>query len=113
MLDDVAARSHLVRRFARGGRRALFLPGERHSLVIVTCNMGRMARRQSSSPTAIRVRAHRQRLREQGLRPIQIWVPDVRSPQFAQQAHHQSLAVAASQHEADDQAFIDALNEDE
>jgi len=42
-----------------------------------------MVRRQSSSPTANRVRAHRQRLREQGLRPIQIWVPDVRSPQFA------------------------------
>jgi hypothetical protein len=45
--------------------------------------------------------------------PIQIWVPDVRSHQFAEQAHGQSLAVASSQHEADDQAFIDALNEDE
>jgi hypothetical protein len=59
------------------------------------------------------VRAHRQRLREQGLRPIQIWVPDVRSPQFAQHAHQQSLAVASSRHEADDQAFIDALADDE
>jgi hypothetical protein len=37
----------------------------------------------------------------------------VRSPQFAEQAHRQSLAVASSQHEAEDQAFIDALNEDE
>jgi hypothetical protein len=72
-----------------------------------------MVRRQSSSPTAIRVRAHRQRLREQGLRPIQIWVPDVRSPQFAEQAHRQSLAVASSRHETEDQAFIDALTEDE
>ncbi len=79
----------------------------------VTCNIGRMARRQSSSPTAIRVRAHRQRLREQGLRPIQIWVPDVRSPQFTVQAHQQSLAVASSRHAADDQAFIDALADDE
>lgn len=26
-----------------------------------------------------KVRAHRERLRQQGLRPIQIWVPDVRS----------------------------------
>jgi len=57
--------------------------------------------RRSSSPTAIRVRAHRQRLREQGLRPIQIWVPDVRSPQFAEQAHQQSLAIASSRHEAE------------
>lgn len=79
----------------------------------VTCNIEFMARRQSSSPTAIRVRAHRQRLREQGLRPIQIWVPDVRSPQFTEQAHQQSLAVASSRHAADDQAFIDALADDE
>ena len=68
-----------------------------------------MVRRQSSTPTAIRVRAHRQRLREQGLRPIQIWVPDVRSPQFTEQAHQQSLAVGSSQHGDDDQAFLDAL----
>jgi len=72
-----------------------------------------MVRRQSSSPIAIRVRAHRQRLREQGLRPIQIWVPDVRSPQFADQAHRQSLAIASSRHEADDQAFVDAVADDE
>jgi hypothetical protein len=72
-----------------------------------------MARQPSRSPSAIRVRAHRQRLREQGLRPIQIWVPDVRSPQFAEQAHRQSLALATSRHETDDQAFIDALADDE
>jgi len=38
-------------------------------------------------------------------------VPDVRSPQFAQQAHEQSVAVANSDAEADDQAFIDALGD--
>jgi len=53
-----------------------------------------------------RVRDHRRRLREQGLRPIQIWVPDVRSPGFAEQAHLQSLAVATSSHAEEDQAFI-------
>jgi hypothetical protein len=37
----------------------------------------------------------------------------VRSPQFAAQAHDQSLAVASSQHETDDQAFIDAVTGDE
>ncbi|HVX68653.1 MAG TPA: antitoxin MazE family protein [Mycobacteriales bacterium] len=57
-----------------------------------------------------RVRAHRERLRKQGLRPIQIWVPDVRSPEFAAQARRQSLAVARSKHAADDQAFVDAFN---
>lgn len=69
--------------------------------------------RRSTTTTAERVRAYRERLRAQGLRPLQIWVPDVRSPQFAEQAHLQSAAVAASAHEADDQAFIDALGADD
>lgn len=60
-----------------------------------------------------RVRKHRERLRAQGLRPIQIWVPDVRSPAFVAEAHRQSASVAASAHAADDQAFIDAMSQDE
>jgi len=58
-----------------------------------------------------KVRAHRERLRRQGLRPIQLWVPDVRSPEFAAEAHRQSLAIANSEHAAEDQAFIDAISE--
>lgn len=58
-----------------------------------------------------RVREHRRRLREHGLRPIQIWVPDVRSPEFRAQAHQQSLAVAKSAHAQEDRAFIDAISE--
>lgn len=61
----------------------------------------------------MRVRAHRERLRAQGLRPIQIWVPDVASPQFVTAARTQSLAVAASDLERDDQAFIDAVSAEE
>lgn len=55
------------------------------------------------------MREHRQRLREQGLRPIQIWVPDVRASEFVEEAHRQSALIAASEHEADDQAFVDAI----
>ena len=62
--------------------------------------------------TRERVREHRRRLREQGLRPVQIWVPDVRAPEFVAEAHRQSAAVAASEHEADDQAFVDAISVD-
>jgi hypothetical protein len=67
----------------------------------------------SSSPKNSRdkVRAHRERLRRQGLRPIQIWVPDVRSPSFRKAAHRQSLAVAKSSHAAADQDFIEAISE--
>ena len=61
--------------------------------------------------TREKVRAHRARLRKQGLRPIQIWVPDVRSPTFRAEAHRQSLIVEASAHEAEDQAFIDAVSD--
>lgn len=60
-----------------------------------------------------RVREHRRRLRAQGLRPVQIWVPDVRSLEFEQEAHRQSGVVAASEHAGDDQAFIDALSLDD
>ncbi|MEA3245767.1 MAG: antitoxin MazE family protein [Gemmatimonadota bacterium] len=58
--------------------------------------------------TREKVAAHRERLRRQGLRPIQIWVPDVDAPRFRAAAHRQSLAVARAATAADDQAFIDA-----
>ena len=58
-----------------------------------------------------KVRAHRERLRAQGLRPIQIWVPDVRAPSFRSEAHRQSQAVAESAHSHEDQAFIDAVSD--
>jgi hypothetical protein len=58
-----------------------------------------------------KVRAYRDRLRRQGLRPIQIWVPDVRSRAFKAEAHRQSAAVAASTHEREDQAFIDSISD--
>lgn len=57
-----------------------------------------------------KVRAHRERLRRQGLRPIQIWVPDVRGPSFKAKAHRQSLAVARSAHAKADQDFIDVVS---
>jgi hypothetical protein len=58
-----------------------------------------------------KVRAHRERLRRQGLRPIQIWVPDVRSSAFKAEARAQSSAVAQSVFEAGDQAFLDSVSD--
>ena len=57
-----------------------------------------------------RVRGHRARLRAQGLRPVQIWVPDVHSPQFEAEAKRQSELVATSAGAEDDQAFVDDLS---
>jgi Protein of unknown function (DUF3018) len=58
-----------------------------------------------------RVREHRQRLRAQGLRPVQIWVPDVTAEGFAAEAHRQSRAVAASAAAEDDQDFVDSVSD--
>ena len=58
-----------------------------------------------------RVRAHRARLRAQGLRPVQIWVPDVTAEGFAAEAHRQARAVAASEAAEDEQAFVEAISE--
>ena len=62
-------------------------------------------------PSRVKVREHRERLRAQGLRPIQIWVPDIRSASFKSEAHRQSLAVAMSDYAEDDQAFVDAISD--
>lgn len=64
----------------------------------------------SVSRSRDKVRKHRARLRRAGLRPIQIWVPDVRSRAFAREAHRQSLAVARSAHARGDQEFVDAIS---
>ena len=62
--------------------------------------------------TRDRVRQYRQRLRQQGLRPIQIWVPDVNAPEFVREAHRQSALIAASDQDRDDQAFVDSVSSD-
>lgn len=58
-----------------------------------------------------KVRAWRERLRARGLRPVQFWVPDTRSADFAAAAHRQSRAVAHSPQAEADQSFIDAITE--
>jgi len=65
----------------------------------------------AASKNSTKVNAHRNRLREQGLRPVQIWVPDVRTQQFKDEARQQSLAANASTEADDDQAFVDSISE--
>jgi antidote-toxin recognition MazE-like antitoxin len=71
----------------------------------------RSKRSARTTTSKAKVRAHRERLRRQGLRPIQIWVPDVRSPGFAAEARRQARAVAESSHAREDQAFVDGISE--
>jgi hypothetical protein len=70
-----------------------------------------MAQQKRPKTSRQKVAAHRKRLRAQGLRPIQIWVPDVRGPGFAEEAHRQSLLVASNSRAKADQNFIDSISD--
>lgn len=66
--------------------------------------------------TRAKVKSHREKLRAQGLRPIQVWVPDTRAPGFAEEVRRQCRLANASPHAKDDQDFVDSiswLNSDE
>jgi hypothetical protein len=58
------------------------------------------------------MRDYRARLRALGLRPIQLWIPDTRTPAFAAEARRQSELIAASEIEAEDLAFMRAVADD-
>jgi hypothetical protein len=57
-----------------------------------------------------RVGEYRRRMRERGLRPLQVWVPDVRTPTFAAEAHRQASLVAEAGEPNDDQDFVEAIS---
>jgi hypothetical protein len=65
---------------------------------------------EARAATRAKVKSHRDRLRAQGLRPIQIWVPNTQAPGFAEEARRQCLLANASAHAADDQDFIDSIS---
>jgi len=56
-----------------------------------------------------KVRAYRQRMRAKGLRLVQMWVPDTRTPEFVAEAHRQSLRASRRASAALRQAWADAL----
>ena len=63
-----------------------------------------------TTPTAERVKKHRDALRAAGLRPVQIWVPDTRRPGFAAECRRQSRLVArATEHEADTLRWLEQV----
>ena len=65
----------------------------------------------STQAASGKVGRHRAQLRKQGLRSVQLWVLDTRSPGFPEEARRQSLAVADSAHSEADQSFVDAISE--
>lgn len=62
-----------------------------------------------ATPVAVRVQKRRDALRMAGLRPVQIWVPDTRRPDFAAECRRQSrLAAKADIADVDMLDFMDA-----
>lgn len=51
----------------------------------------------------------RRKLRERGLRPVQVWIPDTRVPGFAEEARRQSRRVSESEAERREIAFVEGL----
>jgi len=49
-------------------------------------------------------------MRARGYRPIQIWVPDVRTAEFAAEARRQAARVAHADRGGDEQEFIEAVS---
>jgi hypothetical protein len=62
-----------------------------------------------------RVREARDKLRRAGLRPVQVWVPDVRTPGFAEEMRRQCLLIAAAENTPsgrEEAAFWEAASAD-
>jgi hypothetical protein len=65
-----------------------------------------------SKPASSRdkVRAYRERMRARGMRLIQMWLPDTRSPEFAAEAHRQSVRAATGATAQMDQAWVESVS---
>ena len=55
-----------------------------------------------------RVHKHRAKLRAEGMRPIQIWVPDTRLSGFTEECRRQSLVV---KHDPQEKELLDFLED--
>jgi len=60
-----------------------------------------------------KVRSYRKRMRAKGYRLIQLWLPDTRTPEFAAEAHRQSMLANNSPSATEDQAWVDSISDEE
>lgn len=58
---------------------------------------------------AERVRAHREALRAAGLKPLQIWVPDIARPGFADECRRQSALLRNDRQESEVLEWLEAV----
>ena len=58
-----------------------------------------------------RVAKYRATLRASGFRPVQIWVPDVRSPGFAAECRRQSMLLHGDRAEAETLEWVETVTD--
>lgn len=51
-------------------------------------------------------------MRARGYRPVQVWLPDVRTEDFAREARRQAALIARNDDQNDDQDFVEAVSVD-
>lgn len=67
---------------------------------------------QDPKPPAARMTEYRQRMRDAGMKPVQIWVPDPQAPGFAETCRRQARAVAESDPAGDEiMRFIEGVHD--
>ena len=66
---------------------------------------------QSPLAASQKMRQYRCRMRQKGLRPVQIWVPDTRSPAIARELARQSRLASRSPDEQEVMAFLDEVRD--
>ena len=57
-----------------------------------------------------RVQRHREKMRRQGMRPVQFWLPDVRTDEFRREAERASCVVAEADRLSGDMDFVEAIS---
>jgi len=57
-----------------------------------------------------KMKQYRARMREAGLRPVQLWIPDLRSPRMESEFRRQCLLASQGPDEESVMAFLDAVS---
>lgn len=60
-----------------------------------------------------KMRQYRERLKASGLRPIQLWVPDVRSQKIINEVRRQSVRVSSDSKEPGIMTFVESVMDNE
>ena len=75
-----------------------------------------MSRMTATTSSSARTRRYRDGLRRSGLRPVQIWVPDIRAPGFAAEIQHQCERINLADRQEDLMTWVEdvsAFDEDD